>query len=584
MNSIESSIILFNAVIAQQNSTDNYYINYKRGIVISPDAVHEKENILKVIDNIPDLNNTSFYKSWNKCKSVTLQERLIDQILHYFTTAINSEYIYFPTDELSTLPPENLRLKVIRGLSREQLIDSCFRLLQSSVALKSETLDHIFNVLAYCDYNFTGNEKIANREAISRVADLTGILPKNGDDLFRYIIYKATSETLIIKNEELIQKIKNSQYELNLTVDQVTELSRSFHRHKPLWMAFKFNKHNSSIVNKISKLAKNNHVPMQQNVLNSLTSKIHNKEEIIKSLNTANVFQIIRAINAINYYSLKGCDRYYRIRNGKSYAKRKQPSLGESRLLETKKILLSALRDKVKNKKVFIPDFIDYAAPTSEKLFVGNVPVNSRITVPYDKSRNLLIGVYWKNSEEHSDLDLSAINITGKIGWNSGWVSNELTYSGDVTSAFNGASEWLYCQELKSEFLIKLNAYYAPDEQDYKLIIGYGDKIDRNYIIDPNNILFSVDCVMNQNQKVLGLLSPNENNTGVEFHLIDQSFGQSIVSSLKEKDIIAQAAILSQVRSCLKLKDILNVVNNKDDAEIMLDPNDLQKDTILKLL
>jgi hypothetical protein len=44
------------------------------------------------------------------------------------------------------------------------------------------------------------------------------------------------------------------------------------------------------------------------------------------------------------------------------------------------------------------------------------------------------------------DLDLSGLNIAGKIGWNSAYNQDngQLMYSGDMTSAPQGAVEYLY--------------------------------------------------------------------------------------------------------------------------------------------
>ena len=54
------------------------------------------------------------------------------------------------------------------------------------------------------DYTFTGNENIKNKEAIIKIASLYGILPKDKMHFFRYIIWMATGESLLIKNEEVI--------------------------------------------------------------------------------------------------------------------------------------------------------------------------------------------------------------------------------------------------------------------------------------------------------------------------------------------------------------------------------------------
>jgi hypothetical protein len=276
-------------------------------------------------------------------------------------------------------------------------------------------------------------------------------------------------------------------------------------------------------------------------------------------------------------------NRYYKIRNGKSFAKTKPSTLTMEQIRQNLSSLLETVKTLKKDTKIYTTPFVDYAVPVSEKMFSGNIPKYTKISIPYETSQSLLVGVYWKNTESHSDLDLSAVNVNGKIGWNSRHNGGGLSYSGDVTSAHNGASEWLYCHKLDGDYLIKLNRYSAPENQQYKIIIGYGDKINSNYMIDPNKILFSVDCVMDHRQKILGLLKPNGNNTGVDFYLIDQFFGEGIVSSYREKDKIAQSAILSQSENFIRLSDIFTVVKNKEDADVILEPNELSKDSILNL-
>jgi hypothetical protein len=589
---IKSSLNLFGGVIGKTPVNDDMHIDYKLGVIIAPSAMHLKKDIINYLSgyclNNAQLNNTSFYKSWTKVANVTLEERLRDQLTHYFTTyglmslGLDSpNFVYIPVDEFQEDAPKNLKLRVIKGYSKEALIKGCFDVLKSGVALQESTIQDIIDILNECEYKFTGEEEIKNREAKIYFAKITNILPKNGDDLFRYLIYSATEKTLIIKNKTLIDEIKKSEYQLKLTDDQIVELSKSFHRYKTLCLAFKnkFAK-NKRVINRIAKLAKKHHVPQKVNVLSNLTSKEFDVDTIKHSAKKANIFQLVRALNAMDYYSSGTYNRYYRIRNGKSYAKTKSYSPKNNSAFP---ILIDELKSRIKNKKLYIPKHVDYAVPVSEKMYTGSIPKNTKISASYKEGENLLIGVYWQ-SDYHSDLDLSAISTNEKIGWNRSWNNESLMYSGDITSAYKGASEWLYCKQIQYPYLVNLNAFNCPEKQKYKLIIGYSkDKIDHNYMIDPNNILFQTECEMDQKQKIIGMIAPNQNNDGVEFSIIDQSFGNKTVSSFKEHDVTARSAILSQVENCLRLRDIFEVVDNKEDADVVLEPNDLSKDSILKL-
>ena len=70
-------------------------------------------------------------------------------------------------------------------------------------------------------------------------------------------------------------------------------------------------------------------------------------------------------------------------------------------------------------KSFYLPSDVKYALPTSEKMFVGNIPTGTKFL-----GDNLAVGIYWENEWGATDLDLSAINIDGKVGWNSSYNQN----------------------------------------------------------------------------------------------------------------------------------------------------------------
>ncbi len=86
-------------------------------------------------------------------------------------------------------------------------------LLQSGIALKEETIDDLLYILhTELEYDFTGKENIRNKEAIIKIADRYDAYPENPVEFFRYVIYKTTQTTLLIKNDELIDLIKQSKF------------------------------------------------------------------------------------------------------------------------------------------------------------------------------------------------------------------------------------------------------------------------------------------------------------------------------------------------------------------------------------
>ena len=107
--------------------------------------------------------------------------------------------------------------------------------------------------MAKCDY--------CNKETKIMLYDYMNIVPENPTEFLRYIIFKATDNALLIKNETTIEKIKESK---NLDVTGLfrrykeqhglERLATIFHRFKPLFLAFKTNSQLSRYINKTRKL------------------------------------------------------------------------------------------------------------------------------------------------------------------------------------------------------------------------------------------------------------------------------------------------------------------------------------------
>ncbi|MCB1144347.1 MAG: hypothetical protein KDK54_18990 [Leptospiraceae bacterium] len=100
-------------------------------------------------------------------------------------------------------------------------------------------------------------------------------------------------------------------------------------------------------------------------------------------------------------------------------------------------------------------------------------------------AEKLAIGIYWRNDWGVRDMDISALNISGKVGWDSYYnQSNELLYSGDITNAPKGAVEYLYAQNgLSDPTLITNNIFNGEETASYKIILGRGDDINYDYML-----------------------------------------------------------------------------------------------------
>lgn len=568
---------LFNAVIAKDSGKTKPFIS-KEGFIIHPNALYAKDEIctffLNEKLNSEDLNK-SFHKSWKKIEESTDFELRYHQIMHYLST-YGTDFtgeVYIPNEVLN-LEGLSLKYVVINAYSKEDLINKSLDLLYSGIALKEETVDDILDVLTTdLDYVFDGNEPIKNKEAIIKIADKFDIFPKHPTEFLRYIIYKTTGKTLLIKNFELINLIKSSEFNPQKQFDQfgLDELASVFNRFKPLFLAFNNKCH--STINKLSKLSKNNHKPLIQNPLNAVTNRQLISDDL-HWLDNATIFSIFKALNSL-HTRLNGQNSFcYKIRNGKSFIKEQTTTTLNSILQSNYNFLITYLKDNfyMGGKKVYLPNDVKYSLPTSEKMFVGNIPVGTKFL-----GDKLAIGIYWENEWGASDLDLSGINLLGKVGWNESYNQNDsLLYSGDMTDASYGAVEYLYAKTNKIEpTLIQNNVYYGSSTCKYKIIIGKGDDVTMEYMMNPSNLFVEAKCNSVQKQTILGLLIDNS------FVILNLGAGNLRVSGKDSEH--ASKALLQEYSNPLTFNYILEQLGaeltTENDCEFNFSLNSLKKDS-----
>lgn len=576
---------LFNAVIAKESEKNPFASEL--GFVIEPNALWAKDRIINYYTreqlNGNDLNKT-FHKSWKKIKESSRCELLVEQILHYISTyGSNFEAEIHIPNEVVNIPELKLSYKVIKAYTKDEMKAKCLSLLKSGIALKEETIDDLLTILVdELDYTFTGKENIKNKEAIVKIAETYHVYPENPVEFLRYVIYRTTNTTLLIKNDALIELIKNSSYNptqifKNFGLEKLAEI---FNRFKPLFLAYKSRA--PKTINKISKLSKKYHKPLVSNPLNDVTNTLL-LETDLHWLDNATPFALFKALSAC-YSRMNGQDTFlYRIRNGKSWVQEDSVNLVNAK---NYKFILKYLKGRFDftGKIVFIPEDIKYALPTSEKLFVGNIPTGTRF---YGKK--LAVGVYWEDAWGARDLDLSGLNIGGKVGWNASYnqMDGDLMYSGDITSAPNGAVEYLYANRgLNMPTLVKNNVYSGSSDCGYKIIIGKGDKVSKDFMMNPNNLFAEIKCNSIQKQTVIGLVTPKKDKQC--FVLLNFGAGHARASGNSEVSNLATKALYQQWNKPLSLNKVLKELgavlsetNTKVDFDLSLET--LEKDTFTKL-
>ena len=654
---IQSTIRLFKAVPVEtkKKKIDKEILKktIKKGFILSPEVIYnypDCDSLIKLIEKSVGITaeklNSAFHKSWIKIKEADMEQLVVEQLAHYLTTygkeqpeeyleekgeqwevdnlgnkiiglgdfesdKIGTNYVYIPKEklEIPELDIKGLRLIVIKGYTKKELKVKLLDLLSSGIALGEDTISDVLDVATFIEVDEKDIKDIKNKEVKAALYDYLNLFPENPVEFLRYIVHKATDKTLLIKNSELIELIKESkknkdmvklfnEYDKKYGFNRLAEI---FYRFKPIFLAFRNNKSSKSIINRIRRLAIKYHKPLPEDFLNMVTAKLKkngriNKTILENELKKVNIFRKIRLAYALKFRTKDIDSILYRVRNGKSYATsfNFEKKSGAKRVLDV--VLKSIIKDvskNVKGKKIYIPDYINYSLPSTEKQFTGNFPSGTYVSIPKD----MMVGINWENVKSHViDLDLSVISQEGKIGWDASYRtdSGNILFSGDITNARgkNGATELFYIKKQIKKALILIVNYYNYDsdtEVPFKIIVAKEEtnNFGRNYMVDPNNLISIAKSKIDQKQKVLGLIVTTLNES--RFYFAEAYVGNSISSSNSEIADISRKYLFNFYENTINFKDILEkagakLIENKDKADIDLSPEVLEKDSILGLI
>jgi len=652
---MESTIKLFRAlpITTKEKKFDEKLMEatIKHGFVFAPEIVANYSNYDELIEKVERLvgvsseqMNSSFHKAWAKVRNTGMEQLVVEQIAHYLTTygkenpeayliekgvqwgvddlsdkvsnlddieldkVQDANYVYIPNEvlDIPDVELDTIKLIVIKGYTKAELKGKLLALLGLGVALGEDTIQAVVEVATFVGVDDKDIEKVKNKEVNTALYDYLGLFPENPVAFLRFIVFKAASKTLLIKDYNLIQAIRESNnlnviklfddYEKKYGLERLAEI---FNRFKPLFLAFRTNERLKVVVNRIRRLAVRYHKPLPEDFLNTVTARVGNSEKITQGklqseLRRVNVFRKIRLAYALKFRTKDVDSILYRIRNGKGYAT--EFTFGNQteaqRVLDI--VLDSIARDvskNVKDKKIYIPEHINYSLPATEKQFTGNFPSGTCVSL----TDNMIAGINWHNVKHNRiDLDLSLLSVTGKIGWDSSYRTEEgdVLFSGDMTDACNGASELFYVKkQTKKSFIIFVN-YYNFDEAikvPFKILVAHEatKNLRKNYMVDPNNVVAITESKIDQKQKILGLLIVT--TTGSKFYFVEANIGRSITSSGTEFATRSRKYLLDFYENTIMLSDVLTkagakLVGDRDEADIDLSPETLEKDTILTML
>ncbi len=579
-------------------------IAVKFGYAIHPDCCTEA--VYYWIQTLTENYNATFYKEWNDIITSSRFKLYVDQLMHYATTYGTDFRFgngYVPND--GSVQPDFKTLKVIEPISQKEMFDKCHSIVRSGIALKTKTMmdlcDYMISYIREYDLENLRRgispvslDEIKNKEAQAYLAVKMEMFPNDPFSVLRCLVYKYTEKMLLIKNRGTISKIRTSAKQFegldnhpfdHLTEKNVEDLSKIFYRFKPLFLAMK-TKSTAHVVNRLRKLAKVNHVPLQKGFWETIISDRKPVEEIKSRVSELDNFRKVRILQAIKVALFSDeTAKVYNIRNGKVFTRCDYaPDYDREYLIEILPIFENSLVESLSKKacKVKFSPYFNITLPSTEKSFVGNYPFGSSIRF----EKNAVVGIFWKNEWGCHDFDLSFFNKKGiKIGWNSGYENSDVIYSGDMTNADPCAVETMFIKNYCEDSQVFVNEYNGFDKAKFRLFFA-NEEMDpstmRNHMVDPNNIkLDTMIEVDNERQKNIGLIHDNT------FYFMDLCSGGSAVSCYTKHGSAFIDTMCKRTKCFVDLKSILlkaGFVEVSGDEAPDMDFTEPEKDTIINLL
>lgn len=625
---MESAIRLFKGLPVEskqgQINEDLLKQTLSKGFLFAPEVVAaypDTAHIVELVDNAygrsPEQLNQTFHKSWAKVRDASIEQLVIEQIIHYFTTygfealgIYDKDSVYVPNEQLNVPELEDgIRLVVIKGYTRKELREKLLSLLGSGVALHQDTIADVLDVANFVGLSDEAIDRVRNKEVKAALYNTLGKVPGNPTEFLRYIVYQATNKTLLIKNPASFAAIKGRDnqdivryFELYEKEFGLARLAEVFYRFKPLFLAFRTNSQLKQTINRIRRLAEHNHKPMPEDTLNTVTAQLKHEQPVLsdrfyQALATASLFRKIRLAYALKFRTTSADSILYRIRNGKSYATAfdfTNQAGAQAAYDVVMQSLTADIAQNVAGKKIFIPAGIKYGLPATEKQFTGDLPSGTYVELTGD----MVVGVHWENQNQHRiDLDLSLMSPeVGKIGWDGSYRSGskDILFSGDMTDAPKpqGASELFYLSEqARGVFIMFVNYFnFSQDiEVPCKILVAHEKPVnpETHYTVDPNNIVALSNTTMNVRQKNLGIIVADENSS--KFYFAESDLGGS--RSARGHEYVEQARkyLSNFYTNSIVLNDVLaaagaELVHTVAEADIDLSPESITRTSILDLL
>lgn len=520
MSIYADTLELFNAVVIRDDQRDKLW----------PDLL----DLGIVLDFIPDVDQLAALKVYHKPLDVitlfSKEERLNASVNHLlFKQMVHYIEVYgLDAPGLFDLEVNNgqiARMHFIHGMTRDELNEKVQALLYGNAPVKDAAqLERIVE-----DYGVEFDlNLVANNELRVRLWSVSlGQRFQSGDDAMRYLVLRATGSSMLIKSHQVIAKLKalDTAFVPLFLEMHIFPLAQVFNRHKALLLALKDKNAlgKSILINRISRLSKTAHVPVRESIQKTFIAKALAGQVKGDVLDKVSVRDKMKYLNLLAEKRLQRTFAMYRVRNGKIWYTEDGTVWGLEEIARVEDMVLTSLGNdlaELSGKHILLDPEVDYGLPVSRKQTLGRLPFGTRVSMVTEGE--ISAGMYWENDWGARDLDLSAVRSDGaRIGWCAwrGYDDNGVIFSGDVTSAPNGAMEFMTSRN--QDYALYVNIYYGDENCELEIVVGEASDTKKQWM---DRLVLREKHKLESNYSILGFVR------GKTFVIYGGRLGNRIVS------------------------------------------------------
>ena len=486
-------IKLFNSIVLedeQKTLVGKSFENICSGVITNFVPNEKQKKALK--ETFHKINVTTLFGKKEREES-TVDQLITKQLLHYIEIYGLDQPGLF---NLEVSKGKILPIVYINGITQEELKKKVLALIYANAPIKDVAL--VKEIIEDFKIDFDINE-IANNELRIHLFDWTKNVFDNGDDVVRYLCFKATGNSMLIKSKEVIDAVKVLPVIPEFIKNHEIQLANVFNRHKNIILSLKNQKlplknpvlkasdfgvnvdRMNTAINRVTRLSKKHHVPIKEAINKRFVSLALSNKVDASVLDKISVRDKFKYLNLLEYKKQKFAEDVFIIRNGKAHLKEDRKIYSKKEINRVIDMVVDSLKDDLahlKGKKILVDEHVDFGLPVSRNQVLGRVPFGTKITV--DSTKKISSGVYWQNEWGARDLDLSTVDKDGnRVGWGqySGYAKdNDITFSGDVTNAPapNGGMEFMTSKS--GSYGLFVNIYSGEPGTEYELVVGTDGK------------------------------------------------------------------------------------------------------------